>query len=143
MLAAEFFEQGIAPSEVSRRLGVTVGAASQWRKAWRESGREGLRSKPHPGSKPKLPRRCWPQLQQMLLEGAGAHGFATELWTLKRVAELIRRRFDVQYDPSQVSRILHAMGWSRQRPARRAREQDEGAVEAWRKTRWPRIKKGL
>lgn len=79
----------------------------------------------------------------MLLAGATAHGFATELWTLKRVVELIRRRFDVQYDPSQVSRILHAMGWSRQRPARRAREQDEGAVEAWRKTVWPRIEGGL
>jgi transposase len=143
MLAAELFERGTAPSEVSQRLGVTIGAASQWRKAWREAGLDGLRSKPHPGSKPKLPRRCWPELEQMLLEGPTAHGFATELWTLKRVVELIRRRFGVEYDPSQVSRILHAMGWSRQRPARRAREQDEEAVEAWRKTEWPRIKKGL
>jgi transposase len=143
MLAAELFEQGVSPSEVSRRLDVTIGAASHWLKAWRESGREGLRPKPHPGSKPKLPRRCWPELERMLLAGATAHGFATELWTLKRVVELIRRRFDVQYDPSQVSRILHAMGWSRQRPARRAREQDEGAVEAWRKTVWPRIEGGL
>jgi transposase len=143
MLAAELFERGTAPSEVSRRLGVTIGAASQWRKAWREGGRESLRSKPHPGSKPKLPRRCWPELEQVLLEGPTAHGFATELWTLKRVVALIRRRFGVEYDPSQVSRILHAMGWSRQRPARRAREQDEEAVEAWRKIEWPRIKKGL
>ena len=143
MLGAKLFEQGIRPSEVARRLGVTIGAASQWRKAWREAGLDGLRSKPHPGSRPKLPRHCRPELERLLLEGPRAHGWATELWTLRRVVELIRRRFGVQYDPSQVSRILHSMGWSRQKPARRARERDEEAIEAWRKKDWPRIKKGL
>jgi transposase len=143
MLAAEFFEQGIGPAEVARRLGVTVGAASQWRKAFRERGKEALRSKPHPGSQPKLPRSKWPSLAKVLLEGPRAHGFATELWTLARVAEVIRRRFGVRYDTSQVSRILHAMGWSRQRPTRRARERDEQAIESWRAREWPRIKKGL
>jgi transposase len=143
MVAAELFEQGIGPTEVAQRLGVTPGAVSHWLRAWRESGREGLKSVPHPGSKPKLPPERWPELEQMLLEGPTAHGFTTELWTLKRVVELIRRCFGVQYDPSQVSRILHAMGWSRQKPERRAREQDEEAVEAWRKAEWPRIKKGL
>jgi len=143
MLAAEFFEQGVGPAEVARRLGVTVGAASQWKKAWQGTGRQGLRSVPHPGSKPKLPRERLPELEKLLLDGAKAQGFATELWTLRRVRELIRRHFGVSYDPSQVSRILHSMGWSRQRPERRAREQDEQAVELWRSKEWPRIKRGL
>ena len=143
MLAAELFEQGIGPAEVARRLGVTVGATSQWRKKWQRAGPEALRSRPHPGSRPKLAHgRRW-ELEEMLLEGARVHGFSTELWMLARVVELIRRQFGVTYDPSQVSRILHAMGWSRQRPIRRAREQDEEAVEAWRNKDWPRIKKGL
>ena len=54
MLAAEFFEQGIGPAEVARRLGVTTGAASQWKKAWQQGGKEALRSVPHPGGIPKL-----------------------------------------------------------------------------------------
>jgi transposase len=143
MLAAELFGQGMGPAEVARRLGVTVGATSQWRKKWQRAGREALRSRPHPGSRPKLPHGRRRELEEMLLQGARVHGFSTELWTLARVVELIRRQFGVTYDPSQVSRILHAMGWSRQRPIRRAREQDEEAVEAWRKKDWPRIKKGL
>lgn len=143
MLAAEFFEQGIGPSEVARRLGVTTGAASQWRKSWQKAGKEALRSKAHPGSKPKVPRERLPELAKLLLDGAKAHGFATELWTLPRVRALIQRHFGVSYDPSQVSRILHSMGWSRQRPERRARERDEQAIELWRKKEWPRIKKGL
>ena len=142
MLAAELFEQGIGPAEVARRLQVTVGAASHWRKAWHQAGIEALRSKPHPGSRPKLARAKWPELERLLLDGPKARGFPTELWTLRRVADLIRRHFSVQYDPSQVSRILHSMGWSRQRPTRRARERNEQAIDAWRKDGWPRIKKG-
>ena len=143
MLAAELFEQGIRPAEVARRFDVTVGAASHWFKSWREGGIEALHSKPHPGSKPKLPRRQWDALARLLLEGPRAHGFPTELWTLRRVADVIERRFGVRYDISQVSRILRAMGWSRQKPARQARERDEEQIEAWRKEHWPRIKKGL
>jgi transposase len=143
MLAAQLFEQGIGPAEVARRFAVTTGAASQWKKAWQGGGKEALRSVPHPGAKPKLPRERLPELEALLLEGAKAHGFGTQLWTLQRVAEMIRRHFGVQYDISQVSRILHSMGWSRQKPERQARERDEEAIEAWRKDEWPRIKKGL
>lgn len=143
MLAVDMFENDIGPAEVARRLGVTVGATSQWRKAWREKGKEGLRSVPHLGSKPKLPRRKLPELKRMLLDGPKAHGFSTELWTLPRIKELIQRRFGVSYDTSQISRILRSMGWSRQKPERRARERDEEQIELWRSEQWPRIKKGL
>ena len=143
MLAADLFEQGIGPAEVARRFGVTTGAASQWRKAYREKGKEGLRSVPHPGGQPKLAREKLPDLKRMLLEGAKAHGFPTELWTLKRIKELIQRHFDVCYDTSQISRILRSMGWSRQKPERRARERKEKQIHLWRREEWPRIKKGL
>lgn len=143
MLAAQMFENDIGPAEVARRLGVTTGAASQWRKTYREQGKEGLRSVPHPGGQPKLPREKLPELKKMLLEGPKAHGFSTELWTLKRIKKLIHRHFDVCYDPSQISRILRSMGWSRQKPERRARERKEEQIELWRCEEWPRIKKGL
>jgi transposase len=143
MLAAELFEQGIGPAEVGRRLGVTTGAASQWRKAWQQGGKEALRSVPHPGGIAKLPPERLPELETLLLQGPKAHGFATELWTLQRVAELIERHFGVSYHISQVSRILHSMGWSRQKPERQARERDQQQVDAWRAKEWPRIKKGL
>ena len=143
MLAAQMFEDGTGPAEVARRLGVTTGAASQWKKAWTENGKEGLRSVPHPGSKPKLPREKLPQLERLLLRGPKAHGFSTELWTLGRIRELIQRHFGVTYDESQISRILRSMNWSRQKPERRARERDEKQVQLWIEQDWPRIKKGL
>ena len=96
---------------------------------------------PHPGPKPKLTAKQREQLGRLLLKGARAHGYRTELWTLKRVTELIHKRFGVQYDPSGVWHVLHHMGWSPQKPERRARERDDEAIAQWRKKDWPRIKK--
>ena len=77
-----------------------------------------------------------------LLKGPKANGFGTELWTLARVAEVIEAVTGVSYHPGHVWRILREqLGWSRQRPARRAVERDEEAIEVWVKQRWPKIKK--
>jgi len=141
MLAADLFEDGVGPSEVAKSLGATKGAASQWKSLWEKHGKEGLRSKPHPGSKPRLSDDQRVELVELLLVGPRSSGFSTDLWTLPRVAELIERQFGVSYDPSHVSRILKRLGWSPQKPAKRAREQDEELVREWRKKDWPRIKK--
>jgi transposase len=77
----------------------------------------------------------------MLLQGPRRHGYRTELWTLARVADLIAAKFGVRYHPSAVWHILRAMGWSCQKPERRARERDELAIQRWRQDDWPRIKK--
>ena len=71
----------------------------------------------------------------------GAHGYATELWTLARVAEVIERITGVRYHPGHVWRLLRELGWSVQRPARRAAERDEEAIARWIKQDWPRVKK--
>lgn len=134
-------DQGRSQAEVARQLGVTPSAVSQWNKARRRHGDEALQAKPHPGATPKLNKRQLARLEKMLLQGPRQHGWATELWTLSRVVELIERRFAVIYDPSGVWHLLNRMGWSAQKPERRARERDEEAIAAWRKRDWPRIKK--
>jgi len=80
-------------------------------------------------------------LVRLLKQGPGKHGYRTELWTLPRVAELIRKHFGVRYDQSGVWHVLRRMEWSCQKPERRARERDEKAVARWRSKDWPRIKK--
>ena len=73
--------------------------------------------------------------------GAQASGYNTDLWTCRRVAVVIQKRFGVSYHFNHVGRILHALGFSPQKPLRRARERDEEAIERWRREDWPRIKK--
>ncbi len=122
-------------------VGVTPGAVVEWRDRYKKKGHQGLAAKPHPGRKPKLSDAQRKKLVLLLSKGPQAHGYKTHLWTLPRVAEVIDKRFGVRYDPSHVWRILNALGWSAQKPERRARERDEQAIVRWRKKDWPRIKK--
>jgi transposase len=139
--AMTLLDQGLSQKQIAAKLGVTPAAVCQWVKTRREGGDEALRAKPHTGPKPKLNERQTARLEKLLLQGPRKHGYATELWTLPRVAELIEKRFDVTYDPSGVWHLLTRMGWSAQKPERRARERDEDAIVRWRKKDWPRLKK--
>lgn len=141
MRAVALLEQGLTQTQVARELGVTASAVCQWDKARKRGGVAALAAKPHPGPTPKLTPAQLRRLEKMLLRGPTRHGWATELWTCPRVAALIERRFGVRYDDSGVWHLLNRLGWSCQKPQRRAREQDEDAVATWRKKDWPRIKK--
>src|SRR5439155_14623483 len=60
-----------------------------------------------------------------------------------RVAGVIEKLTGVRYASTQTWMILRQrLGWTRQRPARRAAERDDAAIEAWVKRDWPRIKRG-
>lgn len=122
-------------------LGVGRRTVRGWKAAYRKMGSEGIRARPTPGRPPKLKPAQARRLEAMLLKGAARAGFASDLWTCARVAELIRGRFGVAYHPCHVWRLLRSMGWSCQRPARRAIERDEAGIERWAKRRWPALKK--
>jgi transposase len=129
------------PIRVAQALGVSPAAVTRWKQAWRNGGEKALAAKPHPGGKPRLTKARIRRLRRQLLKGPRRHGYSTELWTLARVAEVIAVTFGVEYHPSAVWHILRAMGWSCQKPQRRARERDEQAIQRWRQQDWPRIKK--
>ncbi len=143
MRAADMFEQGVSPAEIARQVGVSHQIVSDWRAAWRRSGRDGLRAAGRAGRLPKLNRDQLAQVEVELAKGAEANGYLNDLWTLKRVAEVIERVTGVSYHPARVWYILRkGLNWSWQRPARRATERNEQAIQRWVKRRWPQLKKG-
>ena len=105
------------------------------------AGRDSGAARPGP---PGPPAQAHPvqlrQLERALLKGARGHGFDEELWTLRRVAEVIWRLAGVRYHPGHVWRILRGLGWSVQRPVRVAAERDEQAIARWVVEDWPAIK---
>ncbi len=141
MRAVRFFEQGETQSAVARRLDVSRTTAMRWAQAWDQQGREGLRAAGRAGRKPRLAEQQLQQVEEVLLGGALGAGYATEYWTLARVAEVIEQLTRVRYHPGHVWRVLRKLGWSRQKPTTRARERDEAAIERWVKTTWPAVKK--
>jgi transposase len=140
--AARLFAEGREnQATVARRLGVSRESVRRWYDAWRAEGVAGLRKAGRAGRKPRLDSQQVALLDEALVEGAISHGYATDLWTLPRVARVIAEITGIRYHPGHVWRILRAMNWSLQRPARRARERDEQAIFRWVKEEWPRVKK--
>lgn len=139
--AVRLFEKGITPSEVARRLGVHRQSAGRWRMEWLAGGDKALVSKGPIGRKSALCAGQIGELAVILKAGAVAAGMPTEVWTLPRVAKVIRNRFGVEYHPAHVSKVLAAMGFSCQRPTRRAIERDEEKISRWKRHKWPAIKK--
>jgi transposase len=139
--AWELKAQGWKQQDIAAALGVTPGAVSQWLKRGREQGVEGLRRHPAPGRQPRLSAEQRAQLPALVDRGPEAYGFRGQVWTCKRVAEVIRRTFGVSYHPAHVSRLLHAARHSVQRPVARATPRNAAAIQAWWQQRWPALEK--
>ena len=139
--ASKLFEKGKGASEVARLLGVRKQSAHAWLGRWQADGLKGLESKGAAGPKARLtPEQC-EAVQAALLDGPEAFGYATAVWTLPRVARLIKDRFGVRYHPAHVWKLLQSFGFSCQQPTRRAIERDEAAIAKWKRRGWPALKK--
>src|SRR3989337_651369 len=140
--AMALLERGMSLKEVARRVGASFSAVFRWQQAVVQDGPGALKAKPVPGRPRKLPEGERQRLLDLLLEGALAYGFPNELWTLKRIAQVIRNEFGIAYHPNHLGRLLRRAGWSCQVPKRRAIQQNEEAVAHWKRYKWPHIKKG-
>lgn len=139
--AWELKQQGWKQQDIATALGVTKGAVSQWMRRAREGGVEALRRHPPPGPTPKLTAEQLAHLPQVLAPGAEAYGYRGQVWTTKRVAEVIWRTFGVSYHPGHISRLLRSIRLSVQQPIERATQRDEQAIATWQSDTWPALKK--
>lgn len=136
--------KGWRADDVAEAVGASRSAVYAWKKV---AGKQGGRSKALAATPQHVPecRLSKPQLtelKRLLRAGPRKAGFLTDLWTLPRVAQLIERKFGVSYHSTHVGRLLKTLGFSRQKPQKRSKEQDPEAVKAWREEKWPAIKKG-
>lgn len=136
--AVALVEAGESPSIGARILGVRLSSLRRWRRL--ASQADGLAAHPARGPRPRLTDQQVATLETLLSEGAVAHGWPNHLWTSKRVALLIERRFGVHYHPDHVRRMLQQrLHWTSQKPQKRARERNLKEVERWIADDWPRI----
>lgn len=140
--ALKLLKAGTSQAEVSRQLNVTRQAVSKWVSARRKGGAKALASKGKPGRKAALTTAERQKLEVALMKGPVKNGYRNDLWTIRRVAAVITA-VTGKKSPSTTHtwRILRNMGWSCQRPARRARQQDANAVAEFRDCTWAAVKK--
>jgi transposase len=140
--ALTLLEKGLSQAEVARRTKVSRQSVLRWNQQRREGGKEALRAAGRAGRKPRLAVAQEQALAKILVAGPEAAGFATPLWTLERVAKVIRREFGLACHPTTALRVLRdRLGWSCQKPVGRALERDEAAIATWKRQTWPALKK--
>jgi transposase len=137
MQAGELFAAGRSQAEVAHQLGVARQNASRWHALWRAGGQAALASRGATGPAPRLSQAQRAAIDQALRQGARAHGFGTDHWTLARVTSVIEQLTGARYHPGHTWKLLRRMGWRLQRPARRAVERDEQATARWVAEDWP------
>jgi transposase len=131
MQAGALFATGRSQAEVARQN------ASRWHALWRAGGPDALASGGPTGPDPHLSDSQRQDLERALRQGARAHGFDTDHWTLARITTVIERLTGTRHHPGHTWKLLRRMGWRLQRPARRAIERDEQAIARWVAEDWP------
>jgi transposase len=141
-LAGRLLLEGRKIGEVAEIVAASASSVRRWRQAVKKGGLEALKAKTHLGPKPRLNEKQKQRLVKVLLAGPRKAGYRTDLWTCPRVAEVIAKKFHVDYHPAHVWKILRSLGWTPQKPEQRARERNEADIRRWRRQVWPRIKRG-
>jgi len=141
MRAANMLRRGFTQAQVAAKLDVSRQSVSRWAQTIARTGETGLRKAGRAGRLPRLDAHQRAKLMSSLKAGALAAGYGTDLWTLKRVGQLIKEQTGLKYSQSGVWHVLANLGFSCQRPVGRALERDEAQIEHWKRRRWPALKK--
>ena len=138
--ALALLDEGLSLHAVGRRIRCSASSVKRWRDARRRGGQKALKVRVSPGRPPRLSRVEGRQLVAVLLKGALAAGYANPWWTTARVAEVLAEQFSVRYHRDHVGRLLHTLGWSHQKPQKRALERNKAESRRFIQEDWPRVK---
>lgn len=135
-------KEGASPEELAKTLDINPRTIYRWLAKYHYGGADALKTKPRPGRPPKLDGLQLSRLASMIREKNPLQlSFPFALWTLEIVREVIRREFNVHLSAVSVGRILRTLGFTPQRPLRRAIEQNPALVERWRAEDFPAIQR--
>ena len=140
-LAVQRIDEGYSIEEVADFLDVGLSSVRRWVATFRKQGVDSLAAQPVLGRPPKLTSTQENIVCRWLADNPTEHGFATELWTAPRLAQLIEQEFGVHFHPDYLTTWLRQRGFTPQKPRRRARQRDDEAIARWLEQDWPRIKK--
>jgi len=142
LLAGDLIERGFSNEEIMDTLEVSLASAKRWRKKVNENGVQELSRQTGSGKPSSLSSEQLEELQTIIVQGACTFGYLTDRWTSRIVADLIRKKWDIDYSSSNVRRILNELGFSYHKPSVKSTKHSQEVVDHWRKHDWNRIKKG-
>lgn len=139
--AGKLFVNGRAQAEIARKFKVSRAAVSQWYAAWKKDRKTGLVSRGHPGFPSRLTDKKRNVFKRAILAGPLSHGYTTNLWTLSRLADVMKKCTRVRFGHNRTWQIVRELGFTCQKPQVKAQQRDEKAIKAWKEKRLPGLKK--
>ena len=140
-LAVARVAEGYSQAEVAAFLDVHRSTVSRWVCTARDHGVGALAPKPTPGRPRKLTARQEKTVLGWVAKSPTRFGFASDLWTSRRLATLIEQRLGVRFNSNYLVEWLRARKHTPQKPAQPAKERDEAAIVRWQQEDWPRLQK--
>lgn len=122
---------GMTIASVSAAYGVDRKTVSRWVAKFQSNGRKGLNRKAGSGRPRKLEELTESELRGMILRGAMAFGFETDLWTVNRLRRVILDEFRIRLSKNTIWRRLRDAGLTYQKPEREYYEIDEATRKRW------------
>ena len=133
--------EGKSAPEIADILKVHRSKVSIWLRNWQENGMDGILEGHRSGRPPAMSAAHRQDLADILDSGPVAYGFTSGVWTSPMVARVIKEEFSITYNPAHVSRILHDIGFSVQRPRKTLAKADKTIQSRWVRYKYPNIKK--
>jgi len=133
--------EGRTAPEIAAVLKVHRSNVCLWLERWQEEGVEGILEGHRPGRPSTISERQRQQLTDILESGPVAYGFSSGVWTCPMVARVIEDEFSLSFHPAHVSRILHSLEFSVQRPRKLLARADKAVQSKWVRYRYPNLKK--
>lgn len=133
--------EGKSAPEIAETFKVHRTKVCQWFHRWQENGIEGLLEGHRPGRPQRLSEEQHQILTDILDSGPVAYGFNSGVWTCPMVCRIIEDEFSIAYHPAHVSKILHELKFSVQRPKKILARADKALQSRWSRYRYPDIKK--
>jgi len=133
--------EGYRAPQIANILKVHRTNVSIWLRNWEEEGLQGILEGHRIGRPPSITEHQIKELEDILDSGPVAYGFHSGIWTCPTVARVIQEEFSVSYHPAHVSKILHDLGFSVQRPRKTLARADQKKQSRWIRYTYPDIKK--
>lgn len=140
--AVRLLKQGRTYRSVALELGASLSSVVRWHQAYKKKGRKGLKPTPNTGRPSLLSDQQKKILVRVLVKGPLEAGYSSDLWTLRRIGQIVRKNFRVHYCTANLWKLMNGLGWSCQKPQKKAKERREEAIRYWKRHVWPHIKKG-
>jgi len=143
-LAIKLWKKGLSQKEVAETVGTTPQTMSGWVKRYKSAGASSLNARKRGtalGENRHLSADQERHLQKLITDKSPDQlKMAYVLWTRKAVMELIEQEAGIKMPIRTVGEYLKRWGFTPQKPAKRAYEQNPKAVQQWLNEDYPEIK---